>query len=118
MWRPKAGDVAGRMVVAVPFAGLPVLLLRSPLVLAVLAAVLAFLVVGEPRTRRRAVSEAAEADIGVEPPPTVPTPPAPPVTYGRAHRLGAVALLAGAGMIALRLLVALARPPRRGSVYP
>jgi hypothetical protein len=106
----------GRVVLAVPFAGLPVLYLRSPLVLGVLAALLAFLVTGEPRTRRRAAAAATETAPAPAAAPA-PMPPVAAVRYSRRRRAGALALFAAAGVVALRLLVALARPARRRAVY-
>ena len=109
-WRPKRSEVEGRMLVAVPFAGMPAMLLRNPLVLATLAALLAFLAVGEPRRRKQIDAAPATCE------PTV-APPAVPVVYSRRRRLGALAVFAGAGLLALRLLATLSRPSRRRALY-
>jgi hypothetical protein len=39
------------------------------------------------------------------------------VTYSRRRRFGALAVLAGAGLLALRLLATLSRPSRRRALY-
>lgn len=55
LWRPKQGDVLGKLSVQVPHAGDVLMLLRSPLVVAMVGAFFgAFMVLGRPRRERPA----------------------------------------------------------------
>jgi signal peptidase I len=61
LWKPTQEDVLGRLTVQVPHAGDVLMLVRSPLVVAMVGAFFgAFMVLGRPR-RERPVKEAAPA---------------------------------------------------------
>ncbi|HZC28264.1 MAG TPA: signal peptidase I [Gaiellaceae bacterium] len=61
-WNPKAQDVDGRLVVHVPRAGLVLLWLRSPLGVAVLAALVAFAVMWSGESRSAGAPNAPAPD--------------------------------------------------------